>query len=122
MLFRSLDPKERESIVAEAERLHLSDDEFNRLMKEAKAEFEKSLAAQELSFGQLMLDANAHPEFAAEQFRILVAQQRLLVQAIGAPRMISQLADTGTAGELAPRVARVIAEHEQVKTRPGSAD
>ena len=108
-----LNLKEKENIVAEAERLHLSDTEFNLLLAEAKAEFEKTLAEKELSFGQLMLDANAHPEFAAEQFRILVAQQSLLLRATGAPLVLAKLAESDNPDELARRVAQAIADYHR---------
>ncbi len=107
-----INPKEKEDIVSEAERLHLSDQEFNRLLDEAKAEFEKTLVEQELSFGQLMLDANAHPEFAAEQFRILVAQQSLLLRATGAQLMQDKLAQSDYPDELTRRVMQTIADYE----------
>lgn len=110
--------KEKEEIVAEAERLHLSDQEFNRLLAEAKVEFEKTLAAQELNFGQLMLDAHAHPEFAAEQFRILVAQQSLLLKATGAQLMQDKLADSDNPDELTRRVIQTIADYQ--RSRPYS--
>lgn len=104
--------KEKEEIVAEAERLHLSDQEFNQLLAEAKAEFEKTLAEQELSFGHLMLDANAHPEFAAEQFRILVAQQSLLLKATGAQLMQDKLAQSDTPDELTRQVMQTIIDYQ----------
>ena len=104
--------KEKEEIVAEAERLHLSDQEFNRLLTEARAEFDKSMVEQELSFGQLMLDANAHPEFAAEQFRILVAQQSLLLKATGARLMQDKLAQSDHPDELTHRVMQTIADYQ----------
>lgn len=107
-----INPKEKEEIVSEAERLHLSDQEFNRLLDDAKAAFEKSLAEQELSFGQLMLDATAHPEFAAEQFRILVAQQNLLLRATGAQLMQDQLAQSEHPDELTRRVMQTIADYQ----------
>jgi voltage-gated potassium channel Kch len=108
--------KEKEEIVAEAERLHLSDQEFNRLLVEAKAEFDKSMTEQELSFGQLMLDANAHPEFAAEQFRILVAQQSLLLKATGVHLMQDKLAKSDNPDELTHRVMQTIADYQKSRS------
>lgn len=87
-----MDPRELEAIAAEAERLHLSESELNRLMEQAKREFQQQLEASELNFGQLMLDANAHPEFAAEQFRIMVEQLRLIVRVTGQDRLSANLA------------------------------
>ncbi len=81
------DPREQQEIVAEAERLHLSEAEFERLAEQAKKQFQSSLEANELNFGQLMLDANAHPEFAAEQFRIMVEQLQLIVRVTGEDKL-----------------------------------
>lgn len=88
-----LSPGEREEIVAEAERLHLTREEYELLIEEARREFAEKTAAEELQFGHLLLDAKVHPEFAAEQFRILVAQLRLLMQATGEPTLRRTLAD-----------------------------
>ncbi len=86
-----IDPREHAEIAAEAERLHLSETELTRLIEQAKKEFQKSLEASELNFGQLMLDANAHPEFAAEQFRIMVEQLKLIVRVTGEDKLTSNL-------------------------------
>ena len=110
-----IDVKEQEHIIAEAERLHLSDMEFNRLTNEAREAFEKSLAAEELSFGHLMLDANVHPEFAAEQFRILAAQQRLLLRAIGPELMLKNLSSGEKSDELSLQMAQLIAAQEATR-------
>ena len=110
-----IDVKEQEHIIAEAERLHLSDMEFNRLKNEAREAFEKSLAAEELSFGHLMLDANVHPEFAAEQFRILAAQQRLLLRAIGPELMLKNLSSGDRSDELSLQMAQLIATQEAAR-------
>ena len=58
-------------------------EEYERLIDDARREYDEQAAATQLQFGNLMLDANAHPEFAAEQFRILVAQLDLLLKAAG---------------------------------------
>ena len=82
----SLDSKEKEIIIAEAERLHLSHEEVKRLTEEARAEFEfvTKAAEQELkASGGVIIDAKAHPELAAQQFKVLVAQLSLLTQAAG---------------------------------------
>ena len=103
------DPREEQAIVAEAERLHLSGAEFERLVEEAQKAFRLTLEAEEMSFGHLMLDANAHPEFAAEQFRIMVAQLQLLLRATGEQPIASRL-DASGQGEAALRVLRVLAQ------------
>lgn len=105
----ALDPRELESIAAEAERLHLSESEFNRLLEQAKREFQQQVEASELNFGQLMLDANAHPEFAAEQFRIMVEQLRLIVRVTGEERLSANLAKENDA---ALKVLQALAKTE----------
>jgi len=105
----ALDPRELESIAAEAERLHLSESELNRLLEQAKREFQQQVEASELNFGQLMLDANAHPEFAAEQFRIMVEQLRLIVRVTGEERLSANLAKENDA---ALKVLQALAKTE----------
>jgi voltage-gated potassium channel len=100
-----IDPRESVEIVAEAERLHLSESELARLIEHAKKEFQKSLEASELNFGQLMLDANAHPEFAAEQFRIMVEQLSLIARVTGEDKLAANLPK---GSEAALRVLRAL--------------
>jgi hypothetical protein len=64
----------------------LSHEEVKRLTEEARAEFEfvTKAAEQELkASGGVIIDAKAHPELAAQQFKVLVAQLSLLTQAAG---------------------------------------
>jgi voltage-gated potassium channel len=107
-----LSPKEREEIIAEAERLHLTHEEYERLIGEAKLEFEEKTAAQQLQFGNLMLDAKAHPEFAAEQFRILVAQLNLLLQATGEHTLHRNLGKISGEDTLEFEVLKLIAQRQ----------
>jgi voltage-gated potassium channel len=74
-----LDNSERELIVAEAERLHLSHDEVKRLTDEARSEFADKEAANHTQANGLVLDAKAHPA----QFKLLIAQLSLIAQATG---------------------------------------
>ena len=78
-----LDGAERELIVAEAERLHLSHEEVKRLTEEAKAEFAAKEDEQLTHANGLVLDATAHPQLAAAQFNLLVSQLDLITQATG---------------------------------------
>jgi voltage-gated potassium channel len=114
-----LDPRENEAIAAEAERLHLSESELNRLLEQAKREFQQQLEANELNFGQLMLDANAHPEFAAEQFRIMVEQLRLILRVTGEEKLAANLSKDSDA---ALQVLRALAlQSATPKAKPKSA-
>ena len=86
-----LDGSERELIVAEAERLHLSHEEVKRLTAEAKAEFEAKATEQLTQANGLVLDATAHPQLAAAQFHLLVSQLDLIAQATGADTLRQSL-------------------------------
>ena len=108
-----LSPKEREEIIAEAERLHLTTEEYERLIAEAKLEFDEKTASQQLQFGNLMLDAKVHPEFAAEQFRILVAQLHLLLQATGEHTMQRSLRKISGDNTLEFDVLNLIAQRDK---------
>ena len=78
-----LNGAEREMVVADAERLHLSADEVKRLTEEAKAEFAAREAEQEAQATGMVLDAKAHPQLATAQFKLLVAQLALVAEAVG---------------------------------------
>ena len=114
-----LDPRENEAIAAEAERLHLSELELNRLLEQAKREFQQQLEANELNFGQLMLDANAHPEFAAEQFRIMVEQLRLILRVTGEERLAANLAKDSDAALQVLRALALQSAAQKPKPRSG---
>ena len=107
-----IDSKERETIIAEAERLHLAQEEYEHLIEEVRRDYNEKAAAQELNFGQLMLDAKAHPELAAEQFRILVAQLHLMMRAIGSEVMTEQLKQHPLEPRMAQQVLSALAEHD----------
>ena len=107
-----IDPKERERIIAEAERLHMAQEEYEQLIEEVRREHNEKMAAQELNFGQLMLDAKAHPDLAAEQFRILVAQLHLMMRAIGPEVMTQQLQQHPLDPRMAQQVLAALAEHD----------
>jgi hypothetical protein len=88
-----LDHAEKELIVAEAERLHLSGDEVKRLTEEARAEFAAKEAEDHTHANGLVLDAKAHPALAAAQFKLLVDQLALIAQATGEEKLRKSLND-----------------------------
>lgn len=91
-----LDHAERELIAAESERLHLSSEEVKRLTEEAKAEFTaKELESKTLANG-LVLDAKAHPQLAAAQFKLLVTQLGLIANAAGHDALHKHFKQLGT--------------------------
>ena len=99
------DLRHQENLIAEAERLHLSNAEFDNMVAQAIDEHRKLMAEQEVKLGHLMLDTRAHPELAADQFRIMVAQLALLVKAADRAALEAALA-TGEPG--AERHARLL--------------
>jgi voltage-gated potassium channel Kch len=88
-----LDRAEKELIVAEAERLHLSSDEVKRLTEETRAEFAAKEAEDRTHANGLVLDAKAHPALAAAQFKVLVDQLSLITQATGEDKLRKSLKD-----------------------------
>ena len=86
-----LNGAEREMVVADAERLHLSADEVKRLTEEAKAEFAAREAEQEAQATGMVLDAKAHPQLATAQFKLLVAQLALVAEAVGSDALRQNL-------------------------------
>jgi voltage-gated potassium channel Kch len=97
----TMDREEKEIIIAEAERLHLSHEEVQRLTAEARAEYDFVVKAadQEIQInGGVVLDAKAHPELAVAQFKLLVAHLKLVTDATGAASLREGLsADPGNA-------------------------
>ena len=87
-----LNGPEREMVVVEAARLHLSDEEVKRLTAQAQAEFAQKQAEQEAQATGMVLDATAHPQLAAAQFKLLVAQLALIAQATGPDQLRQGLA------------------------------
>lgn len=88
-----LDSAERELIVAESERLHLSHEEVKRLTEEARAEFAAKEVEDQTRANGLVLDAKAHPALAAAQFKLLVDQLSLIAQATGEANLRKSLND-----------------------------
>ncbi len=115
-----VDPREHEEIAAEAERLHLSEAELARLIELARKQFHQSLEASEMNFGQLMLDANAHPEFAAEQFRIMVEQLQLIARVTGEDKLVSNLPKEADAALRVLRALRPANSPQKPKMPPAS--
>ena len=96
----AMSAKEQELITAEAERLHLSHDEVQRLTEEARAEYDFVVKAadQEIKInGGVVLDAKAHPDLAVAQFKLLVAHLKLVTDATGAAPLREGL--NATAGD-----------------------
>jgi voltage-gated potassium channel Kch len=105
-----LDGAERELIVAEAERLHLSDEEVKRLTAEARAEFAEKEAENHTQANGLVLDAKAHPGLAAAQFKLLVAQLALITEATGEAALHKSLKAAHTADDTELEVLALLAK------------
>ncbi len=105
-----LDHAERELIVAEAERLHLSSDEVKRLTEETRAEFEAKESEDHTHANGLVLDAKAHPALAAAQFKLLVDQLSLITQATGEDNLRKSLAHLKTDHQAELDVLAIVAK------------
>ena len=104
------DLRHQEHLVAEAERLHLSSVEFDNMVAQALDEHRKLMAEQEVSLGHLMLDTRAHPDLAADQFRIMVAQLALMVKAADRPALEAALANGKPDAELHAQILALLLE------------
>ena len=105
-----LDHAEKELIVAEAERLHLSSDEVKRLTEEARAEFAAKEAEDHTHANGLVLDAKAHPALAAAQFKLLVDQLSLITQATGEDNLRKSLGQIKTDHQAELDVLAIVAK------------
>jgi len=105
-----LDSSERELIVAEAERLHLSHDEVERLTQEARTEFANKEAEDHTHANGLVLDAKAHPALAAAQFKLLVDQLAIITQATGEDVMRKNLGHIKTDHQAELDVLAIVAK------------
>jgi voltage-gated potassium channel Kch len=105
-----LDHAEKELIVAEAERLHLSHEEVKRLTEEARAEFAAKEAEDRTHANGLVLDAKAHPSLAAAQFKLLVDQLSLITQATGEDSLRKSLGQIKTDHQAELDVLAIVAK------------
>jgi hypothetical protein len=105
-----LDRAEKELIVAEAERLHLSHEEVKRLTDEARAEFEAKELQDHTHANGLVLDAKAHPTLAAAQFKLLVDQLSLITQATGEDTLRKNLAHINTDHQIELDILNIVAK------------
>jgi voltage-gated potassium channel Kch len=105
-----LDHAEKELIVAEAERLHLSSDEVKRLTEETRAEFAAKEAEDHTHANGLVLDAKAHPALAAAQFKLLVDQLSLITQATGEDKLRKSFKDIETDHQVELDVLAIVAK------------
>jgi voltage-gated potassium channel len=105
-----LNGAERELIIAEAERLHLSHEEVKRLTEEARAEFAAKEAEEHAHANGLVLDAKAHPALAAAQFKLLVDQLSLITQATGADTLRHSLGQIKTDHQTELDVLAIVAK------------
>jgi len=107
-----LNDAERELIIAEAERLHLSHEEVTRLTNEARAEFAAKEAENHTHANGLVLDAKAHPALAAAQFKLLVDQLSLITQATGEDALRKSLAHIQTDHQAELDVLAIVAKRK----------
>jgi len=99
-----LNPRARAMIAEETERLHLSAEDIQRLTQEAREAFHAKQREEKLHTAAVVLDPRQHPDLAARQFQVLIAQLQLLHQAAGEENLRQQLLPLGTGGAVAVRV------------------
>ena len=90
-----LDPKAREWLSAETERLHLSPDDVKRLMDEARVSLEARHRADNAAQPMPLIDPAQHPRLALAQLHLLVQQLQLLHQAAGGQALEAALQSDG---------------------------
>ena len=103
-----LDPKARSMIAEETERLHLSADDIRRLTHEAREAIKDRQRQEKHLTTAVVLDPKAHPELAAQQWRLLVSQLQLLNEAAGCDALAAQLAADDADAVLCQRVLAVM--------------
>jgi len=79
-----LDPKAKEWLSAETERLHLSEEDARRLMDEARENIEARQRVERPSATLQLIDPAQNPGLALAQMHLLAQQLQLLHQASGA--------------------------------------
>jgi voltage-gated potassium channel len=99
-----LDAKSRNMIAEETERLHLSDEDIKRLTREAREAINEKKKEDSKVNTAVLVDPKTHPELAAQQWRLLVAQLQLLHAAAGPGVIESQLKPEEIDRELYQRV------------------
>jgi hypothetical protein len=98
-----------QEIMAESERLHLTTDEFQKLVKEAKQDL-REREAEAIQYGHLMLDVQQHPAYTAEQFGIIVAQLKLLHSVLGHEKLNQELAKKSTPDCVDTRICALLSK------------
>ena len=78
--------------MAESERLHLTTEQFHKILIEAKQDL-RDREAQLVQYGHLMLDVKKHPTYTADQFGIIVAQLKLLHKVLGHDLLVKKLTE-----------------------------
>jgi voltage-gated potassium channel Kch len=96
----------RTDLAEEAERLHLSQEDLQRLRREAQEEFELQQRRDQQAVGLLVMNPQLHPELVAAQASLLCHQLELLSEHLD-PSTLAQ-AQAGKGQQLHPRLAEVM--------------
>ncbi|MFM8678981.1 MAG: ion transporter, partial [Alphaproteobacteria bacterium] len=113
-----IDDKEREFIASEARRLHVTQDEVDRLLERARRERE----AASTGHGMIQLEAAGRdPRSAAEQFRMLASMMRQLALAAGPDRLAAEMAREDSTTPLERELGRIVcsADAPVARREPG---
>jgi len=101
----------RADLAEEAERLHLSQEDLQRLRREAQEEFELQQRRDQQAVGLLVMDPQSHPELVAAQASLLCHQLELLSAHLD-PNTLAP-AQAGKGQHLHPRLAEVMQQLRQ---------
>lgn len=105
-----LDTKARAMIAEESERLHLSLDDIKRLTHEAREAIKAQQREEQRFTTAVVLDPQAHPELAVQQWRVLVSQLHLLSQVAGPDVLAAQLTSQDPHNAVCLRVLQSLQE------------
>jgi voltage-gated potassium channel Kch len=103
-----LDPKARAMVAQETERLHLSQEDIQRLTREAREAIQEKKKEERRQSSAVVLDPRVHPDLAAYQWRLLVSQLQVLTLAAGPGVIESQMKPEDIDNELHQRILAAI--------------
>ena len=115
----TIDDKEREFIASEARRLHVTQDEVDRLLERARREREAAASGH----GMIQLDAAGRdPRAAAEQFRMLASMMRQLALAAGPDKLAAEMAREDSTTPLERELGRIVCAADARQGRHEAGD
>jgi hypothetical protein len=95
-------------VAQETERLHLSQEDIQRLTREAREAIQEKKKEERRQSSAVVLDPRVHPDLAAYQWRLLVSQLQVLTLAAGPGVIESQMKPEDIDNELHQRILAAI--------------